>query len=415
MIKWIRASEWLPEFLIFASLFLIGSGADLLIHQPIAVLPGALFAGTIFFTRRVEFLAPVLIVAATMLQIWLQTFPLLTDLATLIVVFLQAALASKVYRTITVLVSVFSSFTWITFALVEGFGASAFNLRGINWFTFVLAFLVAAAVNAVAFSLGRLLIIRSIHVGTDFDRAKMLHKQAHLSVEVARQTERLGIARDLTDLLVQRISAVVSLAEGATFAMKADPEAGPRTIQKVLDSAKSAQVELRRLYDMLHEDRALSAAPPRIEDIEPLVLAMRELGFHASLSVDGKPYPIEEGAHLCVYKIVLEALENVKKHTVVGTEVTVDFFWTEEGLQVLIKDNGIETDRRTSAPDLQNSSAYTAEQDFDALVEKIDGATLSVLSERAALYEGTIEATRVPGVGFTLSALFPHLKAVAGI
>ena len=56
---------------------------------------------------------------------------------------------------------------------------------------------------------------------------------------------------------------------------------------------------------------------------------------------------------------------------------------------------------------------YSAQDDFESLVAEIDGATLAALRDRAAIYNGRIEATSVPGVGFTLSAIFPHLKSLA--
>jgi signal transduction histidine kinase len=141
---------------------------------------------------------------------------------------------------------------------------------------------------------------------------------------------------------------------------------------------------------------------------------MRELGYNATMKSDGIAYPINEGAELCIFKIVFEALENVKKNTTLGTSVTVDFFWTPAGLQVLVKDNGIEAKNRNSDVSLEDSS-YSAAEDLNSLVEIVDGATLRVLRERAALYEGSIDANRVPGVGFTLSAIFPNLKATAGV
>jgi signal transduction histidine kinase len=111
---------------------------------------------------------------------------------------------------------------------------------------------------------------------------------------------------------------------------------------------------------------------------------------------------------------VFEALENVKKNSVIGADVTVDFYWTAEGLQVLVKDNGIEAARRTKASTVEDLASYTVEDDVDALIKPITGATLNAIKERASLYEGNIEVTKVPGVGFTLSAMFPHMKAVAG-
>jgi signal transduction histidine kinase len=34
------------------------------------------------------------------------------------------------------------------------------------------------------------------------------------------------------------------------------------------------------------------------------------------------------------------------------------------------------------------------------------------MRERAALYEGSVEATAEPGVGFTIAAIFPALQKV---
>jgi signal transduction histidine kinase len=83
-------------------------------------------------------------------------------------------------------------------------------------------------------------------------------------------------------------------------------------------------------------------------------------------------------------------------------------------MQVLIKDNGIETSRRNTVS-LGDNDGYTVEDDLRALVEPIKGAGLTAMRERAALYGGSIEATRVPGVGFTVSAIFPNLKALASV
>jgi signal transduction histidine kinase len=83
-------------------------------------------------------------------------------------------------------------------------------------------------------------------------------------------------------------------------------------------------------------------------------------------------------------------------------------------MQVLIKDNGIEAFRRGQVTLDIEDAGYTAEDDVRALVETIQGAGLTAMRERATLYGGSIEASRVPGVGFTVSAIFPHLRNLAG-
>jgi signal transduction histidine kinase len=419
MLRWIRETNWLPEILLFLTSFTLLGGIDLILNKPISLVASALYCSAILFIRAFSFLAPAALVLGLGLQELFHLNPLVSTFVGLLAVFLQAAFSKRAAALATVAVSTSTQIflTWqVTFGSAHVLQDVGISLKGESSSTtfFLYALLPALSLNALAWLLGRLLITRLTHVGTEFDRAKVLHRQARLGIEVSKQTERIGIARDLTDLLVQRISAVVSLAEGGLYAAKADINAAVRSMERIASSARDSQSELRRLYDLLHEDHALESAPPRLEDLEPLVISMRELGYNATIKVDGTPYDLNEGSELCIFKIVFEALENVKKNTPIGTDVSVDFFWTAEGLQVLVKDNGIEIQRRMDAPDAAVLEGYSAEDDLKSLVEEIDGATLSTLRERAALYEGTVDATRVAGVGFTVSALFPHLKAIAG-
>jgi len=419
MIRWIRETNWLPEVLFLLTSFALLGGFDLVLNGPNVLIPSSIFCASLLFVRKFVYLAPVAIVSALGLQQLLQLNPLVSGFIGFFTVFLQAALAPGPWRLATLGINtamqVFLTYqvAFGTYSVLEDVSITLNNQNARITF-FLFALLPALSLNCLAWLLGRLLITRFTYVGTELDQAKVLHRQARLGIEVTRQSERIGIARDLTDLLVQRISAVVSLSEGGLYAAKADVNAAVRSMERISASARDSQSELRRLYDLLHEEHSLETAPPRIEDLTPLVILLRELGYNATINVDGEPYPLNEGSELCIFKIVFESLENVKKNTPVGTDVTVDFFWTLEGLQVLIKDNGIEMQRRMSAPDEAVLEGYTAQDDLQALVEEIDGATIGTLRERAALYEGTIDATRVAGVGFTISALFPHLKAVAG-
>ena len=419
MLRWIRETNWLPEVLLFLISFTLLGGIDLILNNPISLVAGVFYCSAILFIRAFSFLSPLSLVVGLGLQEFFQLNPLVSTFVGMLVVFLQAAFSRRPAALTTLAVSAATQIflTWqVAFGSAHVLQDVGISLTGENTRTtlFLYALIPAISLNALAWLLGRLLITRLTHVGTEFDRAKVLHRQARLGIEVSKQTERIGIARDLTDLLVQRISAVVSLAEGGLYAAKADINAAVRSMERIASSARDSQSELRRLYDLLHEEHALESAPPRLEDLEPLVISMRELGYNATINVDGTPYDLNEGSELCIFKIVFEALENVKKNTPIGTDVSVDFFWTEEGLQVLVKDNGIEVQRRMEAPDASVLEGYTAEDDLKSLVEEIDGSTISTLRERAALYEGTVDATRVAGVGFTISALFPHLKAIAG-
>jgi hypothetical protein len=419
VIKWYLERKWLPEILIFISLCALLVSIDAGIQGTVAALPGAAICASVIFTRKLQWLAVVLVILGTGLEIFLGLAPIVSGAAAGVSLIFIAAFASKLVRRVSV-VAISVAGVLLAYAAIvltpESFMVYGVNLSqgNLQIFAFLLATAAIAAVNTLAWVFGRLIITRAIHVGSDTDRALLLHRQASLGLEVAKQTERLGIARDLTDLLVQRLTAVVSLSDGAKYLASADPDSALRAISRIADSSTSAQSELRKLYDLLHEGHELLAAPPSLAELPDLVVAMRQLGFNVSLNVDGVPFGVNEGAELCIFKIVFESLENVKKNTPSDTDTAVNFYWTDNGVQILIKDNGIETRRRAELTAEQLLEGYGVADDLAALTSEVDGATLSALRERAALYEGSIEISQVAGVGYTVSAFFPQLRQVAG-
>jgi signal transduction histidine kinase len=299
------------------------------------------------------------------------------------------------------------------------YGLELLNDGG-RWIGFLLGLALVTSVSTLFWLLGRLAATRFTYVGTSQDKAVARREQASLAIQIAEQNERLDIARDISELIIQKITAVISLAEGGTYATKADASAGLRSLERVAHSARDAHTELRRLYDMLHREHTVSAAPPGLADLNPLMIAYREFGYNASIRHEGPRFQVNEGAELTIFKIVFDALENIKQHTPVGTDVTVDFSWVDEGLQVLVKDNGIEvSNRAVVALGLEGedvlAEGYTAEDDLKALVEPITGPGFTAMRERAAIYGGSVEVTKVAGVGYTISAIFPRLREYAAI
>ena len=419
MIRWIQDHKWLSSAFLSAFALLLFGGIDLLVQGYLGLIVTALLAAAVFFAAQIPVISISLTVIGTATEIALGLSPVAGGLSAAMALFLTAAFANRVWYSISLAVTIVSglSVAWLnTFALP--IGASVY---GLTWPTeiarttaFTILSLLVVAGNILFWLLGRLAITYEVYVGTEFDRALSADTQAKLSLEVAEQNERFEIARDINELIIQKVTAVISQAEGGAYAAKADPTSALRSLERVGLSARAAHSELRRLFDMLNKTHSVSAAPPGIEELQALPITYREFGYGVSISHQGSRFEIAEGAGLAIYRIVFDALENVKRHCVAGTEVSVDFSWVDEGMQVLIKDNGVEMSRRSEVSLELEDSGYTADDDARALVETIKGAGLTAMRERAALYGGSIEATRVPGVGFTVSAIFPHLRSLAG-
>ena len=420
MIQWIQGHKWLSPIMLASALFLLLGSLDFIIQGPTALIPAVIFAASLAVSGRIPQLAVPLIVVASITEVVFNLRPVGSSLITCATLFVIAVFAKQLWRRVAILVALVSGvgitlFVSLTLPLrTDVYGLRLMDDSG-RWTGLLVGLAIVFAFNTLFWILGRLGATQYFHVGTSRDKAVARRKQAELAIQIAEQNERLDIARDINELIIQKVTAVISLADGGTYAVKADPSAGLRSLERVSQSARDAHTELRRLYDMLHRGNSVSAAPPGLDDLQPLMVAYREFGYNASLRHEGPRFAINEGAALTIFKLVFDALENIKQHTPVGTDVTVDFSWVEDGLQVLVKDNGIEVSNRGLVELELEDKGYTAEDDLKALVEPITGPGFTAMRERAAIYGGSVEVTKVPGVGFTVSAIFPRLREFAAI
>lgn len=420
MIQWIQGHKWLSPIILASALFVLLGSLDFIIQGPSALIPAAIFSISLAVSARLPQVAIPLIAIATVTEVLFDLRPVSASVITCATLFVVAVFAKQLWRRIALGVSLLSgvAITWfVSFTLplrTDVYGLLLKEDSG-RWTGLLLGFAIVFAFNTLFWILGRLGATQYFHVGTSRDKAVARRKQAELSIQIAEQNERLDIARDINELIIQKVTAVISLADGGTYAVKADPSAGLRSLERVSQSARDAHIELRRLYDMLHRGHSVSSSPPGLDDLQPLMVAYREFGYNASLRHEGPRFAINEGAALTIFKLVFDALENIKQHTPVGTDVTVDFSWVEDGLQVLVKDNGIEVSNRGLVELDLEDAGYTAEDDLKALVEPITGPGFTAMRERAAIYGGSVEVTKVPGVGFTVSAIFPRLREFAAI
>jgi signal transduction histidine kinase len=420
VIRWIQVHKWLSPAILASTLFALFGGLDFFIQGSLSLVPGALFALSLLFAARFPVVSAPLIAVATVAEMLLGFRPIATGLIACVSLFVVAVFANQLTRrlalALTILFGVIMSWQ-VSFSLplsTDVYGLLLLNDAG-RFTGLLLGLAVVFSFNGLFWILGRLGATQYFHVGTSQDKAVASQNQARLAIQIAEQNERLEIARDINELIIQKVTAVISLAEGGSYAVKADPSAGLRSLERVAVSARDAHTELRRLYDMLGREHTVTSAPPGLDDLQPLMVAYREFGYNASLRHEGPRFEINEGAALTIFKLVFDALENIQKHTPVGTDVTVDFSWVDEGMQVLVKDNGIEVSNRNVLQlDLEDSS-YNVEDDLKALVEPIAGPGFTAMRERAAIYGGSVEVTKVPGVGFTVSAIFPRLREFAAI
>ena len=410
MLLWIQRNRLQSAAAIALASFLVFGGLDLVINGVWGLVSAFVLAAGLFTSRYFDWSASIAIMLAATATFVTDAKPGFSGGVTLVIIASVAAFGSRLWSLISLAVAALAGLVLVShLVFVTGLQAFDVTAYGVNASVNVALFGygLVLATSVAAYLVGRLAITLSTHVGTSSDRLVADSQLARLQLEIAEQNARFEIAKDISELVIQRLTAAVSLADGASFALRGETELGERTLRQVSESARQAHIELRRLYDMLNKLAKVNAAPPGVADLDALVLLYRELGYNIMLGHLGKQLQLEEGLDLAVYRIVFDALENVKQHVPRGADVTVDFIWTDNGLQVLVKDNGVEVTNRAAGIVGGN---YGVADDQQALTEDIVGPGITAMRERAALYSGSVEVNRVPGVGFTVSAIFPGLE-----
>ena len=196
--------------------------------------------------------------------------------------------------------------------------------------------------------------------------------------------ERARIARELHDIVGHAVSSMVVQA-GAAEAAADDPEHVRRTMASVRATGNEALAEMRRLVSVLRlVDEAPLSPQPRIESLPALVDRTTSEGTPTTFTIGGSPRPLPAGLDLALYRIVQEALTNVRRHSgATRCEVSLDY--RADCVAVAVVDNGRGGDLTTGAA----------------------GHGLIGMRERVGLYGGDLSAGPGPAGGFAVRATLP--------
>ncbi|HEU4808427.1 MAG TPA: ATP-binding protein [Homoserinimonas sp.] len=245
-------------------------------------------------------------------------------------------------------------------------------------------------------------------------RAESERSQLSLELLLAEQTARLRMVRELNELASNSVSAIARQADGARYAGESDPGAVVRSAVAIAEAARATLDDLRRITDIVKHGEADAGAQPGIRTARELFRVMREAGLEIRFEETGERFPLRSGAELAIYRILQESLSNALKYGGEGTAVTVAFRWSEQGVRVLIDDDGIRAAARRDDGDPNASGrarGYTVEDDAAALTSGPTGPGITEMRERAELFGGVFHAETVPGVGFSVAVTFPALRS----
>lgn len=159
-----------------------------------------------------------------------------------------------------------------------------------------------------------------------------------------RQAERLRIARELHDTLLQGFQGLLMRFQVVADAMPTRSAAKPM-MEAVLSRAEEVLVEGR---DRVHNLRATEPGRQTlIEDLRKLVLDLERDGFgQIEVRLSGTPRDLEPGVQSEVLAIAKEALTNASQHSR-GAKIVCHLTFTGARVRLVCEDDGVGIDTCT--------------------------------------------------------------------
>lgn len=223
------------------------------------------------------------------------------------------------------------------------------------WIGFLFGCFCCLTVTVIAWFLGDTRRLRENRHRALIERTRQLEHEREQERVMAALDERARIAREMHDIVAHSLSVIITQADGARFAaiaraqgaghapvtedhgnagsLPGTPEQADETQQPVeiqalstiSQAARSSLEQMRSLLGVLRTDEGRSFEPlPALHNIQQLVEQMQGLGFtvefFAQPDLEEK---LPQGAELTSYRIVQEALTNVRKHSPTSPLVTV--------------------------------------------------------------------------------------------
>jgi signal transduction histidine kinase len=227
------------------------------------------------------------------------------------------------------------------------------------------------------------------------DRVERAERDQHRLAEQARVEERIRLAAEMHDVVTHRISLMV-LQAGALGVTASD--AGTRAAAEDLRAAGcQALEELRDLVGVLRsspgevtEDPALPRAGGQAgaPDFAELLAESESVGVPVTCECEGDPRSASPVVARTAYRIVQEALTNVRKHAP-GADVVVRLNYSQDRIRLTV---------RNSAPGRRPDDDLTASG---------SGTGLLGLRQRVELVSGTLRTGPTSDGGFEVDATLP--------
>ena len=214
-------------------------------------------------------------------------------------------------------------------------------------------------------------------------------RQYVADITKTQEEERKRIARELHDDTVQSLIAMGQRIELIKETLD-DPEEARARLSEVRSMVTGVIASVRQfsrdLRPLTLEDLGLPASMQYLVN----QLAQSE-GIEVNLKVEGEPEGLPADMEVAIYRILQEALNNVKKHAY-ATQVKVTALFTQSQIKLTVQDNGQGFEVPETLTDFASNGSFG----------------MMGLQERAKLFGGNVIVRSHPNQGTTILLIMPR-------
>jgi signal transduction histidine kinase len=206
------------------------------------------------------------------------------------------------------------------------------------------------------------------------------------AVAEARHAQRLDLASDLHDFVAHDVSEIVAQAQASRMVLTGDDPRLTESFERIEAAGLRALASMDRTVHMLRDSGGAARTPVGgLADLPELVSRFSQGGVDVRL--DPTPVEVPREVAAVAYRIVVEALTNVRRHAASASTVDVTVAVDGRDLRVTVADDGTD--------DTRPSGRAHAGLGLPGLIERVD-------SMRGSLSAGPREPR-----GWVLSARIP--------
>ncbi|GAA2882679.1 hypothetical protein Acy02nite_04950 [Actinoplanes cyaneus] len=221
---------------------------------------------------------------------------------------------------------------WAVLALVTaGAAVSVMPLRAGHTVIYGTFCLIQALAAAGAIALGVTL--------------RMTATNRQRALDSVRAEQRAEFARDLHDFIAHHVTGIVVQAQGARFIAEQDPKRVLLALEQIEQAGSETMASMRRMVGVLRDPQSSPDAPlapvSGVPELVPLAEQFTAAGGPpARLHLEGDPHGLPVEISTSAFRVVMEALTNVRQHAPQATAVDIWVRHARDQLLIRVANDG---------------------------------------------------------------------------